>query len=250
MAFRRLSTLVFAFTFSVSILALAETTLREKALFESQNLGPQKNRASEVQVDSGVLVLKDPRPEVITRSWKYFVAFSAQQFQPEGMVSNELNSFDLNQNGPTLMPGIEFGFLSKDFNTRSVLWNWGLQFKGSFSSQTSQALYPAGTSISDARLNTTLLSVGPTFAIRWERFHWLTLLFTPEFGTLTYTQTSSSDYGKFSKNSGYRALTSGLDFRVAQKWSVFTKYSQRELSEENQLALQKDNFELGTKVTW
>lgn len=229
---------------------VAEVSLRDKALTESQNLGQQKKQASEVQMESGVLTLKDPRPEVITRSWNYFVGVSAQQFQPEGRVTNDLNNnFDLGQQGQTLMPGVEFGVISQDYYANNILLNFGAQLKGAFSSQAVEVTYPSGAVIDDARLNTSLLSVGPTVAARWERYDWLSLVFTPEFGTLRYTQTSSSSYGQFSKSAAYRALTAGFDFKVGEKVSVFTKYSQRDL-DDNQLALQKDNFELGTKLTW
>lgn len=262
---QRLVTLTLTFTLSITSVALAaptkkkspkattpveEVSLRDKALTESQNLGKQQKQASEVQMESGVLTLKDPRPEVITRSWNYFVGVSAQQFQPEGLVTNDLNNtFDLGQQGQTLMPGIEFGVISQDFYANSILLNFGAQLKGAFSSQSVAVTYPSGQVIDDARLNTTLFSVGPTFAARWERYDWLSFIFTPEFGSLRYTQTSSSSYGQFSKSAAYRALTAGFDFKVADKVSVFTKYSQRDL-DDNHLALQKDNFELGTKVTW
>lgn len=266
MASPRLVTLTLAFTLLLTSFAEAapakkssakktkapapEVSLREQAVTESKNLGPQKNQASEVQMESGVLALRDPRPMVTTRQWNYFVGVSAQQFQPQGTVASELNSFDLGKNGQTLMPAVEVGILSKDLRTQAILWNLGVQFKGAFSSQTVEATYQSGAVIDDTRLNSTLLSVGPSVAVRWEGYAWLSLIFTPEFGSLTYTQTSSSQYGKFSKGAGYQALTTGLDFRVGEKWSLFTNYSQRELTGQNQLALQKDNFELGTKVTW
>jgi hypothetical protein len=266
MASARLVTLVLTFSFALCTSVFAapakkksnkenfnppvqEVSLREQALNENKNSGLNQKKASEVQMESGVLTLKDPRPEVQTRSWNYFVGFTAQQFQPEGKGTNDFSSFDLGENGSTLMPGIEFGALSKDFGSEDVLWNAGVRLKGSFSSQAATAVLPSGYVIDDARLNTTLLSVGPTVSVRWVRYNWLSFVFTPEFGTMNYTQTSSTDYGKFSKQSGYKSLAYALDFRVSEKWSVFTEYAQRELND-NQLALQKDNFELGTKVTW
>lgn len=228
-----------------------ELSMRDQALAESVNTGTTKKSASETQMESGVLRLKDPRPEALARTWKYFAAFSAQQFQSEGTANNEFSSFDLSQNDKTVMPGIEVGVLSPAMNTENFVWHVGARGQGSFASQSVQArIQSSGFLIDDARLNSTLLSVGPMVTVAWNRYEWLSLTFVPEFGSMTYTQTSSNDFGKFSKSSGYKALSFGADVRVTPKMSVFTEYSQRELNGDTQLALQKDNIELGTKVTW
>ncbi len=228
-----------------------ELSMRDQALAESVNSGKNQKSASDAQVESGVLRLKDPRPEALARTWKYFAAFSAQQFQTEGTASNDFSSFDLSENNSTLMPGIEVGVLSPAMNTENFVWHVGARGQGSFASQAVNArIQSSGYVLDDARLNSTLLSVGPMVTVAWNRYEWLALTFVPEFGSMTYTQTSSNNFGKFSKSAGYKALSFGLDVRLAPKWSVFTEYSQRELNSDNQLALQKDNFELGTKVTW
>lgn len=227
-----------------------ELSMRDRALGEATYVGKDQKRASDAQVESGVLRLKDPRPEALGRSWKYFAAFSAQQFQPEGTAGNEFSSFDLGRGDATWMPGVQLGFLSRALPTGPVDWHFGARFQASFSSQATTAIMDSGFVIDDARLNTTLLSMGPLVSISWSRLEWLSLTFVPEFGSATYTQTTANNFGKFSKSSGYKALSFGLEAEVTRGWALFAAYSQRELNDQNQLALQKDNFELGTKILW
>lgn len=224
--------------------------MRERALVEATYVGKDQKLASDAQVESGVLRLKDPRPEALGRSWKYFAAFSAQQFQPEGTARNEFSSFDLGRSDATWMPGLQLGFVGPALPTGPVNWHFGARFQGHFSSQATMAVMESGFVIDDARLNTTLLSVGPLVAANWSRWPWLSLTFVPEFGSATYTQTTANNFGKFSKSSGYKAFSFGLEAEVKSGWALFTAYSQRELNDQNQLALQKDNFELGTKILW
>lgn len=229
----------------------AAPSLKQQAQAETQVKGKSQTSATDAQV-SGMITLKDPRPEIITRSWKYFASLSVQTFQPQGLIDLEnASSYDLAINDQTIMPGLELGVLSPQFSTKKVLWQFGVRGKASMASQSSDVNFNSGYSVDDARLNTTLLSVGPTFSFAWERLPWLALTFSPQWGTLNYTQTSANDFAHFSKYAGYESLNYGFDFKIGQKWSLFTEWSQRNLNDDgSKIALQKDNFELGTKVTW
>lgn len=227
-------------------------TLREQAMAEAKpTLVLAQNSATDAQT-TGMLKLKDPRPEIITRSWQYFAGLTAQNFKAEGKVLTDSSGvFDLSKNGETFMPGLTAGVMGPEWDVKSVLISLGLRGDAQFASQSAAAILPSGFEVDDARLNTTLLSLGPVFSLRHDALRWLSLTFSPQYGTLNYTQTSSNDYAHFSKTAGYMAMNYALDFRVTQKWSFFTEWSQRELRASNQeIALQKDNFELGTKVTW
>ncbi|MBO9667326.1 MAG: hypothetical protein J7501_11000 [Bdellovibrio sp.] len=224
-------------------------TIREQALAETKIVATAQTSATDAQT-TGMLVLKDPRPEILTRSWQYFAGFTAQNFQPEGKATNTTTTFDLGENGSTFMPGLTLGVMGPEWNLKSVLISVGVRGDASFASQSVSAVLPSGFT-EEARLNTTLMSAGPALNLRWEGLRWLGLTFTPQFGSLNYTQTSSNDFAHFSKRAAYTAMAYGLDFRLTRKWSVFTEWSQRSLNDSNQeIALQKDNFELGTKVSW
>lgn len=225
-------------------------TLKERALVESKIEGLNRKTASDAQV-SGMLKLKDPRPEVVTRSWDYFMAFSGQRFQAQGVAEKYgVGSFDLSKNNPIIMPGFEFGLLSHTLTTQMVAWKVGLRAKASFASQKTQLNLESGFQIDDARLNTALLSVGPHFSMQWNQIEWVSLTFSPQFGSLNYTQTSSNDFAAFSKQSGFQSIGYGLDFNFGNKWSIFTEWNQRSLRENKEIALQNDSFELGTRIIW
>lgn len=238
---------------SSAVCAAANSTnksLKEMALAEAKFEGLEKNTATDAQV-TGMLNLKDPRPEVITRSWKYFAGFTVQSFNSEGTASKAgSGTFDLNNNDATIMPGVELGVMSPSLQTKGALWKLGLRGKAGFASQEPEVNLASGYEVTDARLNTTLLSAGPVVALAWERLPWLSLTFSPQYGNLSYTQTSSNDFATFSKSSAYESMNYGVDIMLNQRWSVFTEWSQRNLKDNSEIALQKDNFELGTKVTW
>lgn len=230
-------------------------SLRDQAIAENQTEGMTQKSATDAQVPSGMLTLKDPRPEVITRTWKLFAGLKAQNFQPRGSVStDEVGTFDLGANDSTFMPGLVLGVMSPEMKseyTGAVWFRYGLRGDAAFSSQKTNVTFPSGYTVNDNRLNTTLFAVGPAFSLQASRLSWLAFTFAPQYGTLNYTQTSSNEYARFSKQTAYMALNYGLDFQIGNKWSVFTEYSQRSLRDSHQeIAIQKDNFELGTKVSW
>jgi hypothetical protein len=232
--------------------ATAPSSMRDMAMAEAQVTGKQQATATDAQVASGYLTLKDPRPEIVGRSWKYFASLSLQSFQAEGSASNDsAETFDLGKNDSTVMPTIKLGAMTTPWATGSLNWQFGARGQASFASQETSGILESGYQVNDARLNSTLLSVGPMLALSWQRLAWLSVTFSPQWGTINYTQSSSNDLAKFSKQAGYESLNYGLDFQIGSKWSVFTEYSNRSLRDGNQqVAIQANNFELGTKVQW
>jgi hypothetical protein len=99
-------------------------------------------------------------------------------------------------------------------------------------------------------LKSTLLSAGPTVTLAWERLSWLSLNLGAQFGDLNYTQTSSNEFARFSQHAGYTAYSYGLGFQINRTWSVTTEWNQRSLNSNQTVALQNNNFELGTQITW
>ncbi len=226
------------------------TSLRDAALAETTAKGSAQKSATDAQ--TGMMILKDPKPEIVTRPWQYFAGFTAQQFQPKGTVTTlTAGTFDLSKNEQTFMPGLTFGVMTPEWNLKNVLISGGLRFDASMATQNAAVTVSSGAAVDDARLNTTMASGGPVLNLRYAKLSWLALTFTPQFGNLSYTQTSSNEFAHFSKQASYLAMNYGLDFRLTKKWSVFTEWSQRELRDQNQeIALEKDNFELGTRVSW
>lgn len=249
-------------TLLCSSVALAQKAEVKKASFKELALAEANapydtkakpaTTATDAQLANGMLTLKDPRPDLETRSWKYFAGLTVQSFQADGKVTSDLQqTFDLSKNGQTAMPGLELGVLSPEMATGDVNWRLGVKGKGAYSSQKSNVTLTSGYEIDDARLNTTLLSVGPVVSASWNRFNWLSLNLGAQYGDLNYTQTSSSEFGQFSKHAGYQAFSYGLGFQITRTWSVSTDWNQRTLKSNTQdLALQKNNFELGTTITW
>ncbi|WP_413585016.1 hypothetical protein [Bdellovibrio sp. HCB274] len=249
---RMTGTFLFVSLTTFSAVSWAQATsisLRDAALAETKIKGVSTASATDAQ--TGMLVLKDPKPEVVSRPWQYIAGFTAQNFQAQGTVTTDAaGTFDLSQNGQTFMPGLMLGVMSSEWNVKNILISGGLRFNGSLASQSVSAKMPSGVVIDDARLNTSLLSGGVVLSLRHANLAWVAVTVAPQYGTVNYTQSSTNDFAKFSKQASYNAINYGLDFRLTKKWSVFTEWSQRELRDTTEIALQKDNFELGTKVSW
>lgn len=236
-----------------TISAAEPASMRDMAMAAAQVTEKKEQKmASDAQVAGGYLTLKDPRPEIVGRAWKYFASLSVQNFQAEGSASNDsAETFDLGKNDSTVMPSIKLGAMTTPWATGPLNWQFGARGQASFASQETSGLLESGYQVDDARLNSTLLSVGPMLALSWQRLAWLSFTVSPQWGNLNYTQSSSNDLAKFSKQASYEALHYGLDFQIGSKWSVFTEYSNRSLRDGNeQVAIQANNFELGTKVQW
>lgn len=230
--------------------AVAPPSVREAALAETKASGVASKSATDATT-TGMLTLKDPKPEIMGRPWKYFAGFTAQQFQPKGTVTTETaGTFDLSKNDQTFMPGLTMGVMTPEWDVKNILISGGLRVDGSMATQSTSVTLAGGTVVDDARLNTTMFGGGPVLTLRHAKLSWLGLTFSSLWGNLNYTQSSSNDFAHFSKQAPYTAMNYGLDFRLTKKWSVFTEWSQRELSGQQEIALEKDSFELGTKVSW
>jgi opacity protein-like surface antigen len=248
----------FAFTTwaqSVNQSADKDDELKSRALSEIQQPGKIKNAPSDVQLSgTGMLSLKDPRPEIVGRKWDYFLGLSAQRFEPQGAASNDLtaSSFELGNAGQTVMPALALGFRAPLYSQdQSWQLNWGLGAKVGYASQSTTATFTTGYKHSDVRLTSTLISANPQLSFTALRAKWLTAIAGYEWGNLTYTQSSSDELANFSVHSAYTGWNLGLDFNLTSNWAITTMYTQRRLtSKQDLLALQQDNYELGTRILW
>lgn len=227
--------------------------LSDLARTEIQQTGQIKAAPSNAQVASGVLSLKDPRPEIRGRSWNYFLALDLQSFQPKGHASNDLSNanFNLDDNHATVMPSFGLGFRSPLLTRETWQVSWGLMARLGYSSQRTSAKYANGFVERDAQLTSTMLSAGPQLGWSLERLRWLTLDTGFEWGNLNYTQASSNPLATFNRHSPYTGWNTGLEFELKENWTLMTSYWQRQLTgKASRLALQADNFELGTRILW
>jgi hypothetical protein len=224
--------------------------IRELAVSESKNTGKATKSATDAQVP-GMLKLKDPRPEVINRPWNYFSFFSGQLFRASGTASRaESGSFDLNQNKTILMSAIGVGIKSKYHSLKQGVWSAGLLGRISFSSQSSPIQLASGFKVEDARLNSSIVELGPQLTYKQNDSSQLAYFFSPLFGTLNYTQTSANELATFSKNASLYSMSWGVDYSLNDEISIFTDWTQHFLNGKNDIAIQKNNFELGTRITW
>lgn len=246
-----LTLLIFSSTiFAANAQSLKDLSTKQKAILEAKAPNAANSlRASDAQV-SGMLQLKDPRKEVVTRNWHYFAAFSMQSHQAEGRaIKQDMTTFDLGRNDSTIMPGMEFGVISGNFLYPQMTTNWGFLVKGSLASQPSQIALNSGLKV-DARLNTTLLSTGPVFFAKWNSWDRWAISLSPQIGTISYTQTSSNDFVAFSKSGTYSSVSVGLNYNLSPTWTLLADWTQRTMNGTSDLSLQKDNFEIGTRVIW
>jgi len=245
-----LSAMAAAPNLSATTTELSPTQLKKLALAETQVEGKAQASATNARTE-GMLSLKDPRPEIITRSWKYLFGFTLQNFQPEGTVATDLaGTFDLSNNDQTILPAIEFGAMSPLLATGPAQWRLGAKTKFAYTSQEIELTLPSGYQVDDARLNTSMFSVGPAFSVQAERLSWMALTGSWQFGNLNYTQTSSTDLATFSKHASFESIALGLQFQLTKGWAVSTEWSDRQVRSDETIALQRNNFELGTSITW
>jgi hypothetical protein len=234
-----------------SMTAQADSSdLRTKAQMEvARPIGPS---GPPTDAATGILKLKDPAPDIEKRKWNYFVTLSAQSFQPMGHVGNDLTkgSFDLGQTPATVMPAVELGFdapiLVGDWRLR-----WGLAGRAAYISQKTTALFSTGFRETDVHLITTMLSLKPNLSIGFPGLAAWKLNLGFEAGVLNYNQASSNDLAAVNIHAGYFGVSLGPEYAIRKSWSVLLDYSNRQLSSVHQdIALQENSFELGSKLIW
>lgn len=259
---KNIITLLIVSVFSISTMAQTTTVmpmdLKSQAIAESQLQGKQQKFATTTQVSSGMLTLKDPRPEVINRKFKYIAGLKAQSYSPKGIISTDMvGNLDLSTADSTIMPGFLIGINSSEFeinNLPEISYTIGMRADSEFASQPVKTIFKSGYTITDSRLNTSIIAAGPSLSFQLKNKPWIInpkLSLTAQYGTVTYTQTSANEFARFTRLAGLKAVMIDLDIPLTKNNSVYAGYSMRDLVDsETQLALQKDNLEVGTKVVW
>ncbi len=227
--------------------------LTERAREEIRQPGRIKATPNDVQVSQSMLSLEDPLREVRQRLWDYKLGLGLQMFRPSGTVRNDFTSsdFNLSDNGSTVLPALIFGAQGKLLEQPRWQMDWGLSGRVGYISQKAKARFDSGFVESNVRLNTFMLGVGPQLNFVMNRVPWLTTVVGAEVGRLTYTQVSSNDLANLSKRANYQAWLAGFDFRLNPTWSLYTRYSNRQLSSApDQMQVQANNWEAGTQIVW
>lgn len=224
---------------------------RDKAQNELDSIPTtQKQKSTDAQF-SGILKLKDPRPQIITRDWKYFFAFKFQSLQPMGSVNNKVvGRFDLNKNPRTFHPSLEIGF-SKPIITENLFVNWGLLGQTGFSSQQVQLNFPSGYAAPhDTHLNTLTSAVGAKLEWALPKLSSLYFNTSARLGRVSYTQTSLNDMAQFSEAANFLSMGLGVCYDIQDSWQVTLDYNQRKMTQKSDLRIQPENTELGFRVIW
>jgi hypothetical protein len=210
----------------------------------------QKQKSTDAEFN-GVLKLKDPRPQIIIRDWKYFFAFKFQSLQPMGVVHNRVvGPFDLSNNAKTFHPSLEIGF-SKPIANEDFFVNWGLLGQAGFSSQQIKLNFPSGYAApQDTHLNTLTSSLGAKLEWAFPKFSSLYFNTSTRLGRIAYTQTSLNDMAQFSNAANYFSMGLGTCYDIKDNWQMTLDYSQRKLVQKSDLKIQSENAELGLRVIW
>jgi opacity protein-like surface antigen len=222
-----------------------------KAQAEINSIPKTQKQSSTDAKFSGILKLKDPRPEIITRDWKYFMGFKMQSLHPKGNVNNNVvGNFDLENNNATAHPSFEIGF-SKPLPNDDFFANWGILMQTGFSTAPIKLTFPSGYSApQDTHLNTLTSAIGAKLEVALPRFSSLYFNSSARVGRISYTQTSINDLAQFSEAASFYALGLGTSYNFYDNWQLTADYSNRKISQKSDLKIQSDNTELGLRVTW
>lgn len=238
---------------STSQVSIRRESLADRAKQEIQQTGQVKSKSTDVVVSETMLSLEDPRPNLQAQKFIYHIGLTAQSFHPKGIMGNELTGarFDLSENGGAVLPSFEAGFSHDLLGRQSWSTQWGINARFAYTSQKAEARFETGFVENDVRLNTMLWGAGPTLSMTHHRVPWLKPVLGLEWGRLTYTQVSGNELASVSRRGAYSAWSGGLEFRLNRTWNLLTRYTQRQLSRAtDDIQLQTDNFELGTRIIW
>lgn len=232
----------------------SQSSVRQMALEETAIIPTeQKDKPSDASgLSTGMLSLKDPHQSVSLRSWKYFMTLSAESFSPRGNTSNDLGTqFNLSNQGATLMPAFGLGASDNITHGEQMNLGWGLGARVGYASQNATVTLPSGYRIDDSRLSSTELSLNPYLSFNSPQLSWLDVNVGYLYGTLNYTQTSSDDFAKFSRQANFQGANIGADFRVNNTWSILLDYSYKTLTSSNSdINIPESSLEVGTRVIW
>lgn len=228
-------------------------SLTDQAHSEIQQPGKIKTKPSDVEVSETMLSLKDPVPEVRSRTGQFGLGLTFQSFQPRGVVGNEFTNseFDLGKNGSTVLPTVQFSYEHQLIARTNWSTDLGLAAKVAYMSQKAKAQFESGFVEKDVRLNTMIWGFGPQLGFTLTRWSWLHPILGASWGKLTYTQTSSNELANVSRSAAYFDMTAGLEFHISRTWNILARYTHAQISSPRKdINIQPDNYALGTKLVW
>lgn len=234
----------------------ATFNLKQQAHWESRAENNKRQAlASDAQVSSGILSLEDPYKTPPPRSWKWLVGVKVQQYQPEGKVNlQHTQGINLNRLDSVNLPSLEFGFNKPwKLESKELKIKTGMLAHFGYASQDSQVMFVSGYKVNDARVNTFLSDLTLTANMGSNTvWTWLEGTAGVGVGTLSYTQGSDNAYARFNEQTRFMNWLVGANFNVNEPWQIFLNYNQRNLlaNEEPSFSIQRDNWELGTRMQW
>lgn len=228
-------------------------SLREQALNESalSAKSVQSTKATEVQVNSAYLQLQDPRPQIITRTYKYNLGIQLSRWNPQGQTQLPAGtSYDLASAGNTVLPTVSFGFQRELTYQADYTLDWGISLLGGYSSQTVNFELPSGYEISDSRLNSTLLKAQIPVQVKLANLKDFSGTITPQIGAINYTQSGVDPLANFSKQTTFAAMGFAVAYHVDENMAFnLETIANTDLGKQN-VKIQSSQFNVGTQVVW
>lgn len=216
---------------------------RERASAEISTARTLMDHSSDAQM-SGPIHLEDPRPQVITRKWKYLFEINLIDAIPSGQVRTDAGiTYDMNSRGRFLIPELQFGI----GNTLSTAGWWTTSLGAGFFSQSQSITLPSGFHLEDAGLSMMIVRAnvvgGYILNQNWDLCAGL------ERGQYLINQVSSNDLAQFNRKAQYWGALLGADFKLDSGGRVIGRYVVRNETSDTQL-LPQGNLEIGMKYLW
>lgn len=220
-------------------------SIKEQAKKEIHTLPIDRNKNTTTPSVDSVLSFRDPKKEIITRTWKYYLSASIQNFKPQGKASTASGlSYDLNNYDQIILPQVSLGVIGH--LSENLTFDFSGQF--AFFSHAQPIKLPSGFAVEDSRTNTMItsakLGIGTPLP---SDFHLSAGLIT---GLFNLTQTSSNAFAQFSKNNQFTGFYSQVSYQLTQNWQTGLEYHQLKSQNNAEVTLPSDNLKFNTKVLW
>lgn len=222
-----------------------EISIKEQAQQEIHSLPIEKNKTNSTPSVDSMLSFRDPKKEVITRTWKYYLAAGLQNFQPSGVVTTESGmTYKLNNYDQIQLPQVSLGMNGQ------IAENLSYDFAGQFSfySHAQPVRLNSGYAIEDSRLNTVMTSL--KFGLGTTVSNDIGISAGLLTGVFNLTQTSQNSFARFSKSNQYNGFYTQVAYQMNQNWFAGLELNQLTAQNKNDIKPQNQNLQFNAKVIW
>jgi hypothetical protein len=231
-----------------------ELSLKEAAEKEVRTPGApivKKSRSSEVQIEATLLKLKDPKPEVVGRNFKYTSTFKINRWAPKGNTSIASSVvYDLSDSGSTWLPSLSLGFDSPNKEVSFGNLSLGADAELGYSTQKVDTTLATGFRIRENRLNSTLLSAGPSLSAKFNNLEKMSFKISPRLGSTNYTQAGVTSAASFSKRADFAALAVAAAYAVDSNMQLALESQFNRNLGQSTVKIQNNTISLGANIIW